>query len=118
MARFNQFCRQGVDEDFHRERSVSHANCDRSFHVGLRAITHAPFIAVPFNRTYLATKGGPRTDEFGRVVHQNGAIIPGLFCAVGAGTTLGPNLTWGYICGRTLAEQARGEPPTPLAEEA
>ena len=69
VARFNQFYHQGVDEDFHREQSVSHANGNRRFHVGLQAIQRGPFIAVPFNRTYLATKGGPRTDEFGRVVH-------------------------------------------------
>ncbi len=118
VRRFNDFCRQGIDEDFHREQSAAHGEADTRFHGGLMEISQPPFIAVPFNRSFLATKGGPRTDEFGRVRHGDGEIIRGLFCAgvamanpigtkaVGAGTTLGPNLTWGYICGRTLANQA------------
>lgn len=116
VARFNDFCARGVDEDFHRQRSSGHGRSDRRFHGGLMSIKQAPFIAVPFNRSFTATKGGPRTDEFGRVIHLDGHVIPGLFCAgvamanpigtrgVGAGTTLGPNLTWGYICGRTLVQ--------------
>ncbi|WP_413732059.1 FAD-dependent oxidoreductase [Sodalis sp. RH20] len=115
VARFNDFCARGVDEDFQRHLAAGHGRGDRRFHGGLRPIQRAPFIAVPFNRSFTATKGGPRTDEFGRVIHLDGHVIPGLFCAgvamanpigtrgVGAGTTLGPNLTWGYICGRTLA---------------
>lgn len=117
-ARYNGFCQRGTDEDFHREQSAAHGEADRRFHGGLMDIIQPPFVAVPFNRSFLATKGGPRTDEFGRVRHRDGEIIHGLFCAgvamanpigttaVGAGTTLGPNLTWGYICGRTLAAQA------------
>lgn len=116
LRRFNGFCARGIDEDFHRHRSGAHGQGDRRFHGGMMTLSRAPFIAVPFNRSFLATKGGPRTDEFGRVIHLDGHAIPGLFCAgvamanpigtraVGAGTTLGPNLTWGYICGRTLAE--------------
>ncbi len=119
LRRFNGFCARGIDEDFHRHRSGGHRQGDRRFHGGMMNISRAPYIAVPFNRSFLATKGGPRTDEFGRVIHLDGHVIPGLFCAgvamanpigtrgVGAGTTLGPNLTWGYICGRTLADGAR-----------
>ncbi|MEA9391414.1 FAD-dependent oxidoreductase [Acerihabitans sp. TG2] len=124
LQRFNGFCSRGIDEDFHRHRDGGHGQGDRRFHAGMMKITRAPFIAVPFNRSFLATKGGPRTDEFGRVIHLDGHAIPGLFCAgvamanpigtrgVGAGTTLGPNLTWGYICGRTLAGDVapRSEP--------
>ncbi len=121
VARFNQFCERGRDDDFHRERSTAHGEADARFHGGLMKIVRPPFLAMPFNRSFLATKGGPRTDEFGRVRHREGGIIQGLFCAgvamanpigtraVGAGTTLGPNLTWGYICGRTLVQQAAGE---------
>lgn len=127
VARFNQMCERGVDEDFHRHLAAGHGKGDRRFHGGLMKIQRAPFIAVPFNRSFLATKGGPRTDEFGRVLHQDGAIIDGLYCAgvamanpigsrgVGAGTTLGPNLTWGYICGRTLA-QSDDRRPQPCKE--
>lgn len=128
VARFNGFCAQGIDEDFHRERATAHGKGDSRFHGGLLAINQPPYLAVPFNRSFLATKGGPRTDEYGRVRHRDGEIIHGLFCAgvamanpigsraVGAGTTLGPNLTWGYICGRTLAEQA-GKMPSRCHKE-
>jgi 3-oxosteroid 1-dehydrogenase len=116
VARFNGFCLGGEDGDFQRHLSSAHGKGDKRLRGGLLPIERAPFLAIPFNRTFLATKGGPRTDRYGRVMHKNGSVIPGLFCAgvamanpigtraVGAGTTLGPNLTWGYICGRTLAE--------------
>ncbi|KYB46051.1 hypothetical protein AB664_27480 [Brucella anthropi] len=69
------------------------------------------------NRSIIGTKGGPRTNEFGQVVRQDGSIIPGLYAAglamanpigtraVGAGTTLGPNLTWGFISAETILKQ-------------
>ncbi|TKI05304.1 FAD-dependent oxidoreductase [Martelella alba] len=118
VARYNALCESGIDEDFQRHLVAGHGQGDRRLRGGMLPIRRPPFIAVPFNRTFMATKGGPRTDEFGRVMHEDGAVIEGLFCAgvamanpigtrgVGAGTTLGPNLTWGYICGRTLAQGA------------
>ncbi len=129
VARFNACCEQGVDQDFQRHLSAGHGAGDRRFHGGLMKIARGPFIAVPFNRSFLATKGGPRTDEFGRVIHRDGTIIRGLYCAgvamanpigsrgVGAGTTLGPNLTWGYICGCTLARGGDSVSPSPEKTE-
>ncbi|WP_213881436.1 FAD-dependent oxidoreductase [Pseudomonas sp. dw_358] len=115
VQRFNGFCRSGVDEDFARAGAAHGlAETDRRIHAGLQAIEHGPFIALPFNRTFLATKGGPRTDERGRVLRPDGSVMHGLYCAgvamanpigtraVGAGTTLGPNMTWGYICARDM----------------
>jgi 3-oxosteroid 1-dehydrogenase len=101
---WNAFCVAGADEDFGRRNAGP---------VGMRAIAKAPFLALPFNRSFMSTKGGPRTDADGRVLRPEGTVIPGLFCAgvamanpigtraVGAGTTIGPNMVWGYICGRT-----------------
>jgi 3-oxosteroid 1-dehydrogenase len=75
-----------------------------------------PFYAAPYYRAILATKGGPRTNERGQVLRADRSTIAGLYCAgvamanpigskaVGAGTTIGPCLTWGYICGRNLLE--------------
>jgi 3-oxosteroid 1-dehydrogenase len=69
---------------------------------------------VPLNRSILCTKGGPRTTPRGEVLKMDGTVVPGLFCAgnlmanpigtraIGAGTTIGPVMTWGYICARTL----------------
>jgi len=119
VARFNQFCASGVDEDFGRSGSAgAHASQDKRIHAGLEAITGSRYIALPFNRSFLATKGGPRTDAGGHVLREDGSRIEGLYCAgvamanpigtraVGAGTTLGPNMTWGYICAQEILTDA------------
>jgi 3-oxosteroid 1-dehydrogenase len=115
VARFNEMCRIGQDLDFHRgHANQAHTAVDRRKHEGLAAIERAPFIAMPFNRSILATKGGPRTNEHGEVLRPDGSVITGLYCAgvamanpigtraVSAGTTIGPNMTWGYICARRI----------------
>ncbi|PEG59116.1 FAD-dependent oxidoreductase [Mycolicibacterium boenickei] len=75
----------------------------------------APFYAVPVKIGAMGTKGGPRTDRDGRVLHVNGAPIPGLFAAGnamggvtgkaygGAGGTLGPAMVFGYRSGYAAA---------------
>ena len=74
-----------------------------------------PFYAVPVAIGAMGTKGGPRTDRDGRVLHVGGRPIPGLFAAGnamagvtgkaygGAGGTLGPAMTFGYRTGYTAA---------------
>jgi 3-oxosteroid 1-dehydrogenase len=113
IERFNRFADEGIDADFGRESS-GRAIGRRPARNTLEAIDAAPFIAIPFNRTFVSTKGGPRTDAAGAVLRPDGRRIEGLYCAgvamanpigtraVGAGTTIGPNLTWGYICGRSI----------------
>ena len=75
----------------------------------------APFYAVPVGVGAMGTKGGPRTDRDGRVLHVSGKVIPGLFAAGnamagvtgkaygGAGGTLGPAMTFGYRSGYAAA---------------
>jgi len=126
IARFNRFCASGVDADFHRENGPGlHGDSAR-----FAAIRHPPFLAIPFNRSFVSTKGGPRTNARGEVVRQDGSVIGGLYCAgvamanpigtraVGAGTTIGPNLAWGYICGQSLlASASRSCAPAVTADE-
>ncbi len=114
VARFNGFCQTGIDTDFGR-RTRSSTTSSHPDPIGLLPIGEAPFIAVPFNRSFASTKGGPRTDARGRVLRPDGSVINGLYCAgvamanpfgtrgIGAGTTIGPNLVWGYVCGRDIA---------------
>jgi 3-oxosteroid 1-dehydrogenase len=116
VARFNSFCATGIDADFHRGESEPGR---RRAVAGpkLVPIAHPPFIAMPFNRSFVSTKGGPRTNEYGQVLRPGGKVIKGLYCAgvamanpigtwaVGAGTTLGPNMTWGYICGQAIVNR-------------
>ena len=65
----------------------------------------------------LGTNGGPKTDVSGRVLSIEGGVIPGLFAAGnamaaptgmvygGAGGTIGPAMTFGYIAGRAAASR-------------
>ena len=99
--------------EFNRAASGMHA--DVFGRQGCQPIAKAPYLAMRFNRSIISTKGGPRTDADACVLRDDGSIIEGLYCAgvamanplgtkaVAAGTTLGPNLTWGYIAGRHAA---------------
>jgi len=81
----------------------------------LGPIDTAPYYAVPVRIGAMGTKGGPRTDPDGRVLHIGGEPIPGLFAAGnamggvtgraygGAGGTLGPAMVFGYRAGYAAA---------------
>ena len=80
----------------------------------LGPIDTAPYFAVPVTVGAMGTKGGPRTDGDGRVLHVNGEPIAGLYAAGnamagvtgkaygGAGGTIGPAMVFGYRAGRAL----------------
>jgi succinate dehydrogenase/fumarate reductase flavoprotein subunit len=79
-------------------------------------ISVAPFYAVKIIPGDIATYHGLVTDERTRVLAVDRKPIPGLFAVgndaasifggsyPGAGGTLGPAMTFGYICGKNLAE--------------
>ncbi|MCV7383278.1 FAD-dependent oxidoreductase [Mycolicibacter longobardus] len=81
----------------------------------LGPIDTAPYYAVPLSVGAMGTKGGPRTDSDGRVLHVTGRAIPGLFAAGnamagvtgraygGAGGTIGPAMVFGFRAGRAAA---------------
>ncbi len=123
VARFNGFCRSGRDGDFHRGESAwERSKAGPGGGAGnptLGPIEEPPFLAIPLNRSILGTKGGARTDPNGQVLRADGSLIGGLYCAgnamanpigtraLGAGTTIGPCMTWGYICGNALLDANR-----------
>jgi len=84
--------------------------------VTLGPVARAPFYAVEIRMGLLGTNGGPRTDGSARILGHDGEPLPGLFGAgnaiacptggiyAGAGGTLGPAITFGYIAGRTAAK--------------
>lgn len=118
VARFNPAARRGEDPDFGRGSfSWDYLQGADPWHKPNRTLgtlEKPPFYAVAFNRSYLGTKGGPRTNERGQVLRQDGSRIVGLYAAgnlmansfgtraVGAGSTIGPCLTWGYIGGTNV----------------
>jgi 3-oxosteroid 1-dehydrogenase len=115
VDRFNGWKAEGIDRDFHRGETAweRYYTRDRA----LETVEQPPFHAAPFLYVSLGTKGGPRTDRHCRVLRKDGSVIGGLYCAgiamahpigtkaVGAGTTIGPCLTFGYIAGRAIARR-------------
>ncbi|AYJ51635.1 FAD-dependent oxidoreductase [Rhodococcus sp. P1Y] len=86
VARFNDFAKKGIDEDFARGEDPY----DRFFcppagpdqpNAALRPIDTAPFYAARIVTSDLGTKGGVETDTEGRVRNVSGGVIPGLYAA-------------------------------------
>ena len=119
VARFNADAERGVDSEFGRgEADYDRFYGDRSqpgAHATLGPLTQAPFYAAPLHLGVLGTNGGAKTDACARVLGHDGQPIAGLYAAgnviacptggvyAGAGGTLGPALTFGYIAGRQAA---------------
>ncbi|GFG66706.1 FAD-binding protein [Mycobacterium kubicae] len=120
IEQFNRNVAAGADPDFGRGSSAydGYWGDDRATTVAgktLGPIDTAPFYAVPVRVGAMGTKGGPRTDHDGRVLHVRGEPIPGLFAAGntmagvtgraygGAGGTIGPAMVFGYRAGYAAA---------------
>lgn len=118
LERFNGFAANGRDDDFGRGESAY----DRYYgdprqrpNPCLGVLRKPPFFAFALVPGDLGTKGGLRTDERARVLHDDGTPIPGLYAAgnaaasvmgrgyAGAGATLGPAMTFGYLAALDLA---------------
>ena len=119
VARFNAQAAEGRDPDFARGASAyDHFYGDRGREgafATLGPLAEPPFFAVEVHMGMLGTNGGPRTDGAARVLGHDGAPIPGLWGAgnaiasptggvyAGAGGTLGPAITFGFLAGRGAA---------------
>jgi len=80
----------------------------------LAPIVTAPFYAMPIYGGDIGTNGGLVTDPYARVLDAQGQPIPGLYACgnnaasvmgesyPGAGVTLGPAMTFGYVAARHL----------------
>ncbi len=115
--RFNTFAWTGKDLDFKRGDSrYDHYFADpvQFPNECLAPIDLPPYYAFKIVPGDLGTKGGMRTDARARVLRADGSVIPGLYAAgnasgavmghsyAGAGATLGPAMTFGYIAGRDV----------------
>jgi 3-oxosteroid 1-dehydrogenase len=121
VARFNAAAEAGEDTEFGRPARADAASAgDKRRRAGIKPILQAPFLAMPFSRSILGTKGGARTNAHAEVLRPDGSVIPGLFAVglamanpigtrnVGTGTTIGPNMSWGYIAGLRVARRNAG----------
>jgi predicted oxidoreductase len=114
----------GEDADFHRGESAHDTwwgdpqvkGCPEAT---LGPLDTGPFYAVEVKSGALGTKGGPRTDGVGRVLHVDGDVIEGLYAAGnvmasamgmtygGAGGTLAPGMVFGFLGGRDAARRSQ-----------
>lgn len=131
IARFNEHARRGEDPDFNRGWSAQ----DRYYgdpavkpNCSLGPVETAPFYAVQIYPGDLGTKGGLVTDGHARVLTERGEAIPGLYAAgnstasvmgrtyPGAGGTIGPALTFGFLAAEDAAAQAESDTTQEAAE--
>jgi succinate dehydrogenase/fumarate reductase flavoprotein subunit len=119
VLRYNKDAKNGEDPEFKRgstafnrylgDASVKPNPC-------VAPLLKAPFYGVKLIMGDLGTFNGLKTSVQGHVLRDDGSIIEGLFAVgndrasimggnyPGAGITLGPNLTFGYILGKYLGE--------------
>jgi 3-oxosteroid 1-dehydrogenase len=115
VSRFNADAAQGVDSEFDRGGPAY----DKMYgdprvqpNPTLAPILKAPFYAFPIYGGDIGTNGGIVTDEEARVLDEQDRVIRGLYAVgnnaasvmgesyPGAGVTLGPAMTFGYVAGR------------------
>ena len=112
VSRFNAMAKAGKDTEFGRgDQAYDRLYGDPgvSPNPTLGAVEKAPFYAVPLHLGDIGTNGGLVTDERAHVLREDGSMIPGLYAIgnvsasvmgysyPGAGSTLGPAMTFGYL---------------------
>ncbi|MDP3859154.1 MAG: FAD-dependent oxidoreductase [Stagnimonas sp.] len=117
-AKMGDYARTGKDPEFGKgDTAIDRYYSDPTVSPNpcLGPVAKAPFYAIALYPGEIGTKGGLWADERARVQREDGSVIPGLYaignCSAavmgktyaGAGSTLGPAMTFGYIAARDLA---------------
>lgn len=114
IQKWNNYCEQGVDPDYHRgtiqfEALTSGGGSPEN---NLGKIEKGPFYALPIYLGALGTNGGPKINKNGQVLDFNGSPITGLYAAgnaagsplgpiyPSAGGTIGPAMVFGFLAGQ------------------
>ncbi|MQY18865.1 FAD-binding protein [Nocardia macrotermitis] len=117
--RFNELARKGHDDDFQRGDSVydNYYGDPTLPNPNLHPLGKPPYYAFRMVPGDLGTSGGLRTDEFARVLRADGTVVAGLYATgnttaavmgrsyAGAGATIGPAMTFGYIAAQHISAQ-------------
>jgi 3-oxosteroid 1-dehydrogenase len=118
ITRFNGFAATGTDADFQRGVSFyDHYYTDPAITPNscLAPLWLPPYYAFKIEPGDLGTKGGLLTDARARVLNTDGTVIGGLYAAgnssaavmghsyAGAGSTIGPAMTFGYVAANDIA---------------
>ncbi|NXY94182.1 3-oxosteroid 1-dehydrogenase [Streptomyces sp. BR123] len=119
LNRFNAQAWNGSDGDFRRgDTAYDHYYTDPGVHPNscLAPVWVPPFYAFRIVPGDLGTKGGIVTDARARALRPDGSAIRGLWAAgnasaavmghsyAGAGSTIGPAMTFGYIAANDIAD--------------
>lgn len=121
ITNMNEYAKTGVDPEFGRgdnayDQMFGHASA--SPNPCLAPISEGPFYAVPIHAGDLGSKGGLKCDGQARVIDTSGNPIPGLYAAgnqsgnpfgnwyPGAGGTIGPAMTFGFVAANDIAQRA------------
>ncbi|MDQ1644536.1 MAG: 3-oxosteroid 1-dehydrogenase [Cryptosporangiaceae bacterium] len=123
ITRFNAMARAGKDTDFQRGRSFYdeyYADPVNFPSPCLAPLDLPPFYAMKIVPGDLGTNGGLATDTRARVLREDNSVIPGLYAAgnasaavmgygyAGAGSTIGPAMTFGYVAAQDIANSPPG----------
>lgn len=117
VNRFNDFARNGHDDDFYRGDSAydNYYGDPTLPNPNLAEIKKAPFYALRLYPGDIGTKGGHVVDEYARVIKENGEPIEGLYasgnCSAsimgetypGPGATIGPGMTLSFVATAHMA---------------
>ncbi|HUA34338.1 MAG TPA: FAD-dependent oxidoreductase [Candidatus Binataceae bacterium] len=118
IDKMNEYARTGDDKEFGKGSNTFdryYGDLNVKPNPCLAPIAKPPFYAMRIDAGDIGTKGGLLTDEYARVLREDGQPIPGLYATgntsaavmgpsyPGAGSTLGPAMTFGYIAAHHLA---------------
>ena len=115
IDRWNASCEKGVDDEHGRgERVFDRIHGDPT--VGpnpcMGSVAKPPFYAVPMFPSDVGTAGGLVTDEYARVVREDGTMIDGLYATgnttasifarsyPGAGASIAASLVFGFVAAK------------------
>ncbi|MGZ4674778.1 MAG: FAD-binding protein, partial [Ilumatobacteraceae bacterium] len=115
--RFNELARTGHDDDFNRGDSAydNYYGDPTLPNPNLHPLTKPPYYAFQVILGDLGTSGGLRTDEHARVLREDDTAVRGLYATgntsaavmgrsyAGAGATIGPAMTFGYVAAQHIA---------------
>ncbi len=119
-SRFNELARKGHDDDFNRGDSVydNYYGDPTLPNPNLYPLGDPPYYAFRIVLGDLGTSGGLLTDEYARVLRPDATVVPGLYAVgntsaavmgrsyAGAGATIGPAMTFGFVAAKHIATQA------------
>ena len=118
VNKVNEYAKTGVDLDFERGANVFdryYGDSNIKPNPCLAPLRKGPYYAMRLDAGDIGTKGGLLTNRYAQVVREDGQPISGLYaignCSAsvmgtsypGAGGTLGPAMTFGYIAANHIA---------------